>query len=201
MIYLASQSPRRAELLQQIGVPFEQFAVDIDESHRDGERPEDLVQRLALEKARTGFPRIRAEDASALVLGSDTIVVHNGRILGKPADSQDAHNMLRDLSATQHQVLTAVALVGAELAEVRMSINNVSFRELSDGEITLYIATGEPMDKAGAYGIQGAGAVFVQHLEGSYSAVMGLPLFETAGLLRQAGVKYWQYNDITADHR
>ena len=190
MIYLASQSPRRAELLAQIGVSFQQFSVDIDEAPLPDEKPEDLVQRLALEKAQAGWNKV---NAVAPVLGSDTIVVCAGQVLGKPVDKADGLRMLRLLSAYPHQVLTSVALVASAGVHCLTSANAVCFRHLSEAEMEAYWATGEPLDKAGGYGIQGAAAVFIERLEGSYSSVMGLPLYETAQLLQQAGVKYWHY--------
>jgi len=196
MIYLASQSPRRAELLAQIGVSFQQFSVDIDEAVLPGESPEALVQRLALEKAQAGWTKVNADGLEqAPVLGSDTIVLCDGQVLGKPTDKADGLAMLSLLSAYPHQVLTAVALVGEGSEKCITSINQVRFRSLSEQEMNAYWGTGEPLDKAGGYGIQGAAAVFIESLEGSYSSVMGLPLYETAQLLQQADVKYWNYKE------
>lgn len=194
MIYLASQSPRRAELLAQIGVPFQQFAVDIDETPQVGESPEALVQRLAMEKARAGWQRLTiSESELAPVLGSDTVVVCNGEALGKPKDKAEGMAMLQALSQAPHQVLTAVALVDAEGQQVILNTSTVQFRALSEQEKERYWHTGEPADKAGGYGIQGAAAVFIEHISGSYSGVMGLPLYETAQLLARSGVEYWHY--------
>ncbi len=196
MIYLASQSPRRAELLAQIGVVFCQFSVDIDESPLPGESAEALVQRLALQKAQSGWKKLHRDTLEkAPVLGSDTVVVCAGQVLGKPVDKADGLRMLRLLSAHPHQVLTAVALVADKQSECLTSVNDVRFRPLSEQEIDAYWDTGEPVDKAGGYGIQGAAAVFVERLEGSYSSVMGLPLYETAQLLTQHDVKYWNYKE------
>lgn len=191
-LYLASQSPRRRELLTQIGVTFETLSFDIDESVKTNEAAEDYVIRLAKEKAMAGWNIVKAEVKP--VLGSDTSVVINGEILGKPKDNEDAVKMLNLLSGNTHQVMTAVALVvpsdGAsnyELSSI-LSVSDVSFKSLSDYEIEHYVATGESADKAGSYAIQGLAAAFIAHLSGSYSGVMGLPLFETAKLLNKAGI-------------
>jgi len=184
-ITLASASPRRRELLDQIGVAYDVLPVDIDESHQPGESDEAYVQRLAIEKARTGFSRQGTEQP---VLGSDTIVVLEQQILGKPRDKADGLAMLSALSAKEHQVMTAVAMVSAEQELCLLNISRVSFRALSSTEIEVYWKSGEPADKAGGYGIQGLAAQFIQRLDGSYSAVMGLPLFETAQLLEKFGI-------------
>ncbi len=189
LIHLASASPRRGELLEQIGISFEQFSVDITEERRAGEVAEVFCLRLALEKARAGRARLSRSD-SRPVLGSDTVVALNEQVLGKPANRDDAHAMLLQLSGQTHEVYTAVALVGADgQAESRLSVSHVTFRAITEEEIAAYWATGEPADKAGAYGIQGRGAIFIERLEGSYSGVMGLPLFETAELLGHFGIK------------
>jgi septum formation protein len=185
-VYLASQSPRRRELLAQIGVRFEVLPVEVEETPLAGESPEQLVQRLALEKARRGHSLVAAEDPTP-VLGSDTEVVLDGAVLGKPRDEEDAAAMLARLSGRSHEVLSAVALVTHEREAVRLSRSTVTFRETTSAERAAYCRSGEPLDKAGAYAIQGLGAVFVTRLEGSYSGVMGLPLFETADLLRELG--------------
>lgn len=184
---LASASPRRRELLTQIGVRFSVLPVDIDESPRPGETARDFVVRMAVEKARAGA----AHQASAglPVLGADTDVIIDGEILGKPADKDDGQSMLLRLSGRSHQVLSAVALAGKDLCEWRLSESKVGFRQLDEEEIHNYWQTGEPAGKAGGYAIQGIGAVFIERLEGSYSGVMGLPLLETAQLLRQVGIK------------
>lgn len=185
---LASNSPRRAELLSQIDIAYEQQAADVDERQHSDEVPELYVLRLALEKARAVAAQIDS-DAYSGVLGADTSVVLHGEILGKPRDRQDAVVMLSGLSGQTHEVYTGVALINADgEAATRLSVNRVRFRPLEADEIAAYWASGEPADKAGAYAIQGRGAVFIEHLEGSYSGVMGLPLFETAQLLHQAGV-------------
>ncbi|MGD2075552.1 MAG: Maf family protein [Gammaproteobacteria bacterium] len=185
-LVLASASPRRRELLSQIGVRFRRKVVPVDETPRDGEPADRYVQRLALEKARA--VRRTLDPEAVLVMGADTEVVCGGRPLGKPADLQHARDMLRRLSGRHHQVLSAVALVG-DYEAVRLSESSVWLRPLSDAEIDAYWQSGEPGDKAGGYAIQGLGAVFVQRLEGSYSGVMGLPLYETAQLLKEFGIQ------------
>lgn len=192
MIYLASQSPRRRELLTQIGVPFEAFSVDIDETPAAGERPEQLVSRLALEKARAGRAYMRERQwAERPVLGADTVVVSDGEALGKPRNQGDAADMLARLSGRSHQVLSSVALISGSNEWLERVATTVHFRPIGRAEIKRYWSTGEPRDKAGGYGIQGAAAVFVRAIEGSYSGVVGLPLCQTAELLCRAGVDYW----------
>ncbi len=183
MIHLASQSPRRRELLRQIGVSFETVLAPVDEAWEAGEAPADYVLRLAREKAAAGLAHA---PGASLVLGADTAVVLQGRVLGKAEDEGQAREMLRALSGRTHEVMTAVALAGSWAGE-SLSISRVRFRPLSAWEIGAYCATGEPLGKAGGYAIQGLGAIFVEHLEGSYSGVMGLPLYETARLLEEAG--------------
>ena len=193
-IYLASASPRRAELLHQIGIAFKQLVPDIDESRHSDEAPELYVLRLALEKARAGLAMLPKGETGP-VLGADTVVVCEHEILGKPADRETAVAMLNHLSAKSHRVMTAVAMVDAGGREhSRLSVSLVRFRALDAAEIDAYWRSGEPADKAGAYAIQGLGAIFVEHLEGSYSGVMGLPLFETAELLGLFGISV--LNDI-----
>ena len=189
-VYLASGSPRRRELLQQIGVPFRVVGTAVDEAVRAGEVPAAYVERLAADKADAGWARSR-DEADVPVLAADTAVVLGGEVLGKPADRQDAERMLRQLSGRTHEVFTAIALLTAGGLESRISRSEVTFRNLAAEEIQDYWETGEPADKAGAYAIQGRAAVFIADLRGSYSGVMGLPLFETAELLEQAGVPYW----------
>lgn len=187
-IYLASQSPRRRELLDQIGVRFETLSVDVPEELLDDEAPEVYVLRLALEKARAGRALL-AQDDPHPVLGSDTSVVFNGRVLGKPSDEEDAVATLIELAGERHQVMTGVALVGADGEEqTRLSVSTVQFRAITLDEARAYWQSGEPADKAGGYAVQGRGAIFVERLEGSYSGVMGLPLFETAELLECLGI-------------
>ena len=189
-IYLASGSPRRRELLQQIGVPFRVVGTAVDETVRVGEAPAAYVERLAAAKADAGWAGSR-EEADAPVLAADTAVVLGGKVLGKPADRQDAEGMLRQLSGRTHEVLTAIALLTVNGLESRISRSEVTFRTLATEEVQDYWETGEPVDKAGAYAIQGRAAVFIADLRGSYSGVMGLPLFETAELLSKAGVWRW----------
>nr|MBO2510515.1 septum formation inhibitor Maf [Gammaproteobacteria bacterium] len=190
MLYLASGSPRRRELLAQIGVPFRVLKLEIDESALPGEAPEAYVERLARAKAQAGL--VQLDDPEAVVLGADTAVVLDGRILGKPADRAAALATLQALSGREHLVLTAVALAASGRCKARVVASRVEFRSLSDAEIAAYWETGEPRDKAGSYGIQGLAAVFVRALHGSYSAVVGLPLCETAELLAEFGVPCWQ---------
>ncbi len=187
-LWLASASPRRRELLQQIGVRFSLLSVDVAEEARADEAPEVMVLRLALEKARAGRAKLDAADSTP-VLGADTVVVSHGKVLGKPTDRDDALAMLLALGGERHQVMTAVALVGtAGEEQTRLSVSAVQFRAIEPEEAEAYWASGEPADKAGAYAIQGMAAIFIERLEGSYSGVMGLPLFETAELLEHFGV-------------
>jgi septum formation protein len=191
-IYLASSSPRRRELLRQIGVSFRAIGADLDETARQGESPLAYVSRLAEAKATAGWERSR-DSGDAPVLAADTAVVLDGRILGKPAGWNDAMAMLLQLSGRTHEVLTAVALRTAAGLKVKVSQSTVSFRSIDPAEARAYWETGEPEDKAGAYAIQGYAAIFIDDLRGSYSGVMGLPLFETAALLKAAGVTCWQH--------
>jgi len=200
-LYLASASPRRRELLLQIGVPHRLVAAGIDETVRPGEAALDYVERLAREKAAAGLAALegtardgsaRDGEAAACVLGADTAVVLDGRILGKPEDRAEGLAMLAALSGRRHEVLTAVALCDATRCLSRVVRSEVQFRALTAAEREAYWASGEPCDKAGGYGIQGLGAVFVSRLEGSYSAVVGLPLCETAELLAAFGIPCWQ---------
>ena len=190
-LYLASASPRRRELLAQIGVSFATHVVPIDETPQPGEAPAAYVERLALAKAQAAFDTL-AERQGAVVLGSDTAVVLDGRILGKPVDREDALATLAALSGREHQVLTAVVLVSQQRAAARVVTSTVHFKPLERTQIEAYWATGEPRDKAGSYGIQGLAAVFVSQMQGSYSAVVGLPLCETAELLAQFAIPCWQ---------
>jgi septum formation protein len=185
-IYLASRSPRRRQLLEQIGVRYQTLDVDIDESRRKGEAPYDYVCRLAQEKAGRGWAILDAA-VRAPVLGADTVVVVDDEILGKPADVAAAETMLARLSGHTHEVLTAVTLAN-EKQRTRLSRSLVTLRSSTPSERAAYCTTGEPLDKAGAYAIQGLGAVFVEKLDGSFSGVMGLPLFETAELLSGVGI-------------
>lgn len=189
-LVLASASPRRSLLLAQIGVPHRIVPADIDERRNAGEPIEQCVRRLAEQKAQQVYARLHEPAVS--VLGADTAVVVDGEMLGKPRDREDALAMLARLSARQHMVVSAVALVHHGSVSSRLSHSAVRFRALSPRECAAYWDSGEPRDKAGAYAIQGLGAVFVQALQGSYSGVMGLPLFETAALLTAAAVPMWQ---------
>lgn len=188
-VYLASGSPRRRELLTQIGVPFRVVAAAVDESVLPGEAPAAYVARLAAAKADAGWERNR--EPGGPVLAADTAVVLQGKILGKPSDRQDAMRMLQGLSGCTHEVLTAVALRTVRGSASRTSRSEVTFRRIAAAEAQAYWETGEPCDKAGAYAIQGRAAVFIAALNGSYSGVMGLPLFETAELLGAAGMAPW----------
>lgn len=198
-LLLASSSPRRKELLAQLGVRFEVIHPEIDECQHPAEPARDYVARMALEKARAGQALWPATDELP-VLGSDTSVVVDGQVLGKPRDKAHALAMLAKLSGRSHQVLSAVAMVGRDKlgqdkALVRINESRVSFRAISPTEAEAYWHSGEPAGKAGAYAIQGLGAIFVQQLEGSFSAVMGLPLFETAELLQAFGLEVLSTND------
>lgn len=179
-LYLASGSPRRRELLALLDVPFEVLKTEVEELRRPEESAQQYVQRLAQDKARAGVS-VAPQDLP--VLGADTIVVLNGQVLEKPRDKAHAQQILSTLSGQQHQVITAVSLADQKNVLSAMVVTDVTFRALSQLEISDYIATGEPMDKAGAYGIQGKGGCFVRSISGSYHAVVGLPLVETHELL------------------
>ena len=189
-LFLASGSPRRRELLTQIGVPFEVLSAEIDETPFSDESAVAYVERLARGKAEAGLATLA--DGQGCVLGADTAVVLEGRILGKPVDEADAVAMLTALSGREHEVLTAVALLGPLGCETRVVSSRVRFRQISPAEIQAYWASGEPRDKAGSYAVQGLAAIFVESLQGSYSAVVGLPLCETAELLGHFGIPCWQ---------
>jgi septum formation protein len=188
VLCLASVSPRRRELLAQIGVAHIVAGADIDEAVLPGEPPRAYVTRLAREKALA----IRRGGQQLPVLAADTTVVVDGKIFGKPRDQVHAVYMLGELAGRVHEVLTAVALANSRGVSERLSSSTVRFRTISPEECVAYWETGEPRDKAGGYAIQGLGAVFVESLSGSYSAVMGLPLFETGELLQAAGIGYWR---------
>ena len=190
-LYLASGSPRRRELLTQIGVPFTAISADIDETPLNHESPSAYVERLARGKAEAGR-RVVVSDTPFCVLGADTAVVRDGKILGKPVDEADACAMLMMLAGQEHEVLTAIAVLDGERCESRVVRSLVRFRPIDRAEAAAYWASGEPRDKAGGYGIQGLGAVFVAGLDGSYSAVVGLPLCETAQLLGRFDIPCWQ---------
>jgi septum formation protein len=190
-LYLASGSPRRRELLTQIGVPFTAVSAAIDETPLTNESAVSYVERLARGKAAAGFA-VLDNTGDACVLGADTAVIVDGKILGKPVDQADALAMLMALSGREHEVLTAIALTDGERCDVVCVSSRVRFREISVEEATTYWHSGEPQDKAGGYAIQGLGSVFVAGLTGSYSAVVGLPVCETAQLLGQFGIPCWQ---------
>ena len=189
-IYLASRSPRRAELLQQIGVDFDVLPSDVDEAPLSGEAPQDYVVRLARMKAEVGLARLQGGDMPLLpLLAADTIVSVDGVILGKPQDDADAAAMLRCMSGRWHAVLTGIAVATPSGIFSALSSTQVEMVLLSEADIIAYIASAEPRDKAGAYAIQGLAGTFIRRIEGSYSGVMGLPIFETAQLLKNAGIK------------
>ena len=192
-LILASTSPRRKELLQQIGVRFEQINIDINEDVLAFEDPQEYVLRLAADKAAAGFQSLTHEQqASHVVLAADTTVVCEGEILPKPESFEHAKKILQQLSGREHQVMTAIGLHSQDRSCQQVVLTKVKFRSLSDVEIAVYWQTGEPLDKAGSYGIQGLGAVFVEAIDGSYSNVVGLPLCETALLLNQFNIACWQ---------
>jgi septum formation protein len=198
MIYLASRSPRRRELLQQIGVRFEPLLFregsradgDTDESVKPGEDPDAYVRRVTDVKAIAAWSRVtmRRGLQKKPVLVADTTVALGNEILGKPADRADAERILELLSGTQHRVLTAVAVILESRVEMLVSESHVTFSQLTPDRIAAYVASGEPFDKAGAYGIQGRAAAFIERIEGSYSGIMGLPLHETVTLLTKFGI-------------
>ncbi|MDX1561718.1 MAG: Maf family protein [Gammaproteobacteria bacterium] len=190
-IYLASASPRRSELLDQIGVRYRTRPADLAETRLAGELPADYVQRLAAAKADEIWRRIRTASEPAPVLAADTTVVVDDDVLGKPADEAEALAMLARLSGRSHRVMTAIAVRDEAAREVSVVISEVRFRATTATERLQYCRSGEPYDKAGGYAIQGLGAVFIDRLEGSYSAVMGLPLYETATMLRRFGLPAW----------
>lgn len=195
-LYLASQSPRRRELLQQIGVSFQVIDADVTEVPRKHESPSDYVQRLAREKAEAGLASIkRLELELKPVLGADTIVVINNEILEKPRDAAQSAAMLRKLAGATHQVMTAVAMLTPDQQRIKLSVTDVVFRPLTEQDIAAYWETGEPCDKAGGYAIQGLGAVFVQQIRGSYTGVVGLPIDQTIILLQEFSVPWWHRED------
>ncbi|MGN7725780.1 Maf family protein [Luteimonas sp. 22616] len=187
MLHLASQSPRRRELLGRLGLEFGVLDIDIPERRGPGEAPADYVRRVAREKAGAGLLRVVGVPG-AVVLGADTEVVLGDEVFGKPRDERDAAAMLRRLSGRTHEVISAVSLVSAGREAQAVSLSQVTFAELSDDRIAAYVATGEPMGKAGAYAIQGGAEAFITHLSGSHSGVMGLPMYETARLLAGFGI-------------
>ncbi len=185
-LLLASQSPRRQELLRQIGVDFIVGPAPVEERVLPGETPADYALRIALEKARAGAAQ---KGGNVLALGADTDVVLDGRILGKPRDRGDALAMLAALSDREHEVYSAVALVQGARSATRLAVTRVRFGVITAEAAAAYWDSGEPADKAGTYGIQGLGAVFVREIHGSYSGVVGLPLYETGALLREFGIE------------
>jgi len=205
-IYLASNSPRRRELLDQIGVEFTVLSVDVPENCFLDENPADYVRRLSVDKAKAGLAQLELNHSQmdnkalrcwqstkkhatiGLVIGADTAVVSDGIILGKPGSVEEATAMIQQLSAKTHEVYSGVTICGSSILTA-LSRNLVTFRGISEQEIADYIATNEGIDKAGSYAIQGKAAIFIENIQGSYSGVMGLPLFETAQLLNQSGVK------------
>jgi nucleoside triphosphate pyrophosphatase len=193
-VVLASSSPRRRDLLNLIGISHEVRPANIDETMRPRETPRRHAERLAREKAGA----IATRDPKLITIGADTIVVINRKVLGKPADVVQAATMLRRLSGREHTVITAVAVSRGKKLRSAVEEVRVKFRRLRDDEIDAYIATGEPMDKAGAYGIQGYGATIVECVNGDYFSVMGLPLARLVGLLRDVGVKYRFGEALTA---
>ena len=195
MILLASASPRRKSLLGQLVREFDILPADIDETPFENEDAAEYVQRMAVEKAKASAGLSLQTELSppdrSIIIGSDTSVVLHGEILGKPENFEHARSMLRSLSGKTHQVMTAVCLFDARFDHlvVQNVITQVTFRQISDLEISRYWASGEPQDKAGSYGVQGLGSVFVEKINGSFSAVVGLPMFETAQLLQQVGIE------------
>lgn len=190
-IYLASRSPRRAELLQQMGVLFSVVPADIDETPHAMERSDAYVKRLAIEKAQAGYALVLQKAWFEMpVLAADTTVSIDGEILGKPQDDEDAYRMLSLMSGRWHEVHTGIAVAHAGHVAMEISSTMVQMDDLSDAVMRAYIASGEPKDKAGAYGIQGIAGSLIKRIEGSYSGVMGLPVYETAKLLKQAGIAF-----------
>ena len=187
MLYLASQSPRRRQLLEQVGVTFRVLDVDVPEVRAAGESPDAYVNRVARDKARAGFALVAGE-RDVVVLGADTEVVLGDRVFGKPTDAADAEAMLTELAGRMHRTVSAVWCVGAQGEAGVMSVSDVTFAELDAAGIRSYVASGEAFGRAGAYAIQGRAGAFVSHLAGSYSGVMGLPLHETTRLLARFGI-------------
>lgn len=194
-LVLASQSPRRKELLATLGVQFEVASADIDESVIASESAANYVQRLAKEKAQVIYDRLAQPNTA--VLGSDTSVIYEGRILGKPENELDFSSMMRLLSGQTHQVMTSVAVISANKISCEVITSDVVFKPLTESMIEKYWLTGEPKDKAGGYGIQGFGSLFVDKIHGSYSAVVGLPLAETASMLLAHNISLWN-NSLNA---
>jgi septum formation protein len=208
-VYLASQSPRRQELLRQVGIRFELLAPDPNEdvesleAHIAGESPSQYVRRVVIAKAAAARLRLERRSLSpAPILVADTTVAIGATLLGKPIDDDDARRMLQALSGRNHRVLTAVAVVSARRTDHATSTSRVRFARLRAAQIDAYVASGEPRGKAGAYAVQGLAAAFIRRIEGSYSGIMGLPLFETTTLLRRAGIgRFESLNRIAHDRR
>jgi septum formation protein len=195
-LVLASRSPRRSQLLRQVGVPHEVRAIEFDEARLPGESPREYVQRLAADKALHARRLAAGGDARA-IMTADTVVALGDEIFGKPESEADCDRILAALSGRTHEVMTAVVLHHAGSLRRELSVSRVTFRPIDAAQRRAYWRTGEPRDKAGGYAIQGLGAVFVERLEGSYSGVMGLPLYETTNLLEAAGVQAWQQWEST----
>lgn len=192
-LVLASTSPRRKELLQQVGIEFSQLKIDINEDVLANEKAQDYVERLAQQKAQAGFKQLSVtEQENSVVLAADTTVVCDGVILSKPDSAADSKTILQRLSGRKHQVMTGIALQSMDRSCHQVVTTEVEFRQLTEAEIIAYWQTGEPQDKAGSYGIQGLAAVFVKGIQGSYSNVVGLPLCETTELLKQFEISLWQ---------
>ncbi|TNF66405.1 MAG: septum formation inhibitor Maf [Gammaproteobacteria bacterium] len=185
MLYLASQSPRRYQLLKQLNIDFQQFSVDVDESVLNNEQPNEYINRVVEMKKIKAQQEVKLKDT---ILVADTMVTLNGKILGKPNNYNDAKRMLKLLSGNEHEVYTTVCIAQGNHSEKLNCISQVKFRVIDETEIKAYWNSGEPCDKAGAYGIQGLGSIFVESICGSHSAIMGLPLFETAQLLSKFGI-------------
>ncbi len=188
MLYLAPRSPRRNQLLARLGHPFQALDLEVVEQRAASESAQDYVCRVAADKARAGLARVLADDPQARVLGSDTEVVLDGEVFGKPANAADARAMLARLAGRTHQVMTAVVVVDARGLDSELVVSEVTFAAIESADIAAYVATGEPLDKAGAYAIQGGAERWIEHLSGSYSGVMGLPLLHTDRLLARCGV-------------
>ena len=191
-VYLASASPRRRELLEQIGIEFNLVEIRFPEDILVGETPRAYVERVALQKALIGHRQLDAVKESCVVIGADTAVVVDNHILGKPTNYVDAVRMLQLLSDREHEVLSAVAMTDGKRQKTVCQTSRVRMRQIADDEIGQYWQTGEPADKAGSYAVQGKGAVFIRHIEGSYSGIMGLPIFETVALLSEFGVHVFE---------
>ncbi|WMJ70020.1 Maf family nucleotide pyrophosphatase [Stenotrophomonas sp. 24(2023)] len=188
MLYLASRSPRRTQLLARLGRPFQALDLEVAEVRATGESAAQYVQRVAADKARAGLAQVLASDPQALVIGADTEVVLDGEVFGKPDGAAHACTMLARLAGRTHEVMTAVVVVGAQVRDSVLVVSQVRFAAMDEQAIAAYVATGEPLDKAGAYAIQGGAERWIEHLSGSYSGVMGLPLYQTDQLLARVGV-------------